>query len=578
MSDLAVEVPFPRVRIALLLDDTQVPAWTRLVIENLVLDESVEIVTAVINKEPRARPTWSLIRRRASEALYRVYEKTDRFVFRETPDALNTVTIADLLDEVPKLETVPIRKGFIHRFDRETIDSLVTARLDVIIRFGFNILRGDILKASTYGTWSYHHGDPRAYRGGPPFFWEMHEGSPTSGVMLQVLSEELDGGYIIYQSTSRTDFLSLSRGKNAAYWKGAQFVGRCIRDLQADPSRFMDSRSRLQIRERYERGIYRTPNSRVMMHFLYKRVRYLTNRAWSRIRWRDQWCIGVNQNQSALPDATKMTFKVLVPPRDRVFADPFPLVKDNKTYVFFEELVGSQEGSISLGEVGPYGSLKLMGNVLTRTHHMSYPCLFSEVDEVYLVPESFDAKEVVIYRMLRFPNQWERHATVCQDIQAVDPTLIHYENRYWLFCNVASPGMSPNDELHIFHAKQIRGPWEPHRSNPVVSDVRFARPAGSFFSHNGSLIRPAQDCATRYGNAVRFLRVEELSLFAYREEEVGILQPVRDSTFTGTHTHNRAGGTTFVDLRIAQPRLRVMGRQRVPSTAELDFLGSTSRP
>jgi hypothetical protein len=42
-------------------------------------------------------------------------------------------------------------------------------------------------------VWSYHHGDNEFYRGGPPHFWELYEKAPLSGVILQVLTEELDG-------------------------------------------------------------------------------------------------------------------------------------------------------------------------------------------------------------------------------------------------------------------------------------------------------------------------------------------------------------------------------------------------
>ena len=37
-------------------------------------------------------------------------------------------------------------------------------------------LRGEIAR---HGVWSYHHGDNRFYRGGPPGFWEVMEDQPV---------------------------------------------------------------------------------------------------------------------------------------------------------------------------------------------------------------------------------------------------------------------------------------------------------------------------------------------------------------------------------------------------------------
>jgi hypothetical protein len=79
-------------------------------------------------------------------------------------------------------------------------DVVETARsVDVLFRFGFGFLKGDILDAPTHGTLSYHHGDFRRYRGRPPGFWEFIHDEETAGVTLQRLNETLDGGEIIVE-------------------------------------------------------------------------------------------------------------------------------------------------------------------------------------------------------------------------------------------------------------------------------------------------------------------------------------------------------------------------------------------
>ena len=52
-------------------------------------------------------------------------------------------------------------------------------------------------------------------------FWEMAEGNPVTGTLLQVLTDKLDGGRVLYRSWSATDPVSLRRGRNAAFWKSS---------------------------------------------------------------------------------------------------------------------------------------------------------------------------------------------------------------------------------------------------------------------------------------------------------------------------------------------------------------------
>src|SRR5205807_8550436 len=127
---------------------------------------------------------------------------------------LSRVDCSSALATVPSMEVEPIGKKFVQRFPAEAIEQIRAHDLDVLIRFGFNILHGDILQAARYGVWSYHHGDNEFYRGGPAHFWELREGSPLSGAILQVLTEELDGGLVLCKSLFATEpTLSVSRNR-----------------------------------------------------------------------------------------------------------------------------------------------------------------------------------------------------------------------------------------------------------------------------------------------------------------------------------------------------------------------------
>jgi hypothetical protein len=138
-------------------------------------------------------------------------------------------------------------------------------------------------------------------------------------------------------------------------------------------------------------------------------------------------------------------------------------------------------------------------------------------------------------------------AVLMEDIRLVDATLHECDGDWWLFACVADERASPHDELHLYRADTPMGPWEPHPANPVRSDPRAARPAGSLFEWQGALYRPAQDCGVRYGRGIVVHRVDELSPAGYAERPVRRLWPQAMQGANRIHTLNRAGWLTVVD-------------------------------
>lgn len=100
---------------------------------------------------------------------------------RYRPDPTEAVDRKDLLAGVPRLAVTPLTSRFVHQFPDDAIHALRELNLYVLIRFGLNILKGDVLNCARYGIWPYRHGDNDEYRGTPPHLWELIEGNPVSG-------------------------------------------------------------------------------------------------------------------------------------------------------------------------------------------------------------------------------------------------------------------------------------------------------------------------------------------------------------------------------------------------------------
>jgi folate-dependent phosphoribosylglycinamide formyltransferase PurN len=80
-------------------------------------------------------------------------------------------------------------------YSTDTINKIKKYNLDVLILIGgYGIVKKPLLSLTPIGILSYHHGDMRKYRGGPPAFWELYNNEKEMGVTVQILSSDLDRG------------------------------------------------------------------------------------------------------------------------------------------------------------------------------------------------------------------------------------------------------------------------------------------------------------------------------------------------------------------------------------------------
>jgi hypothetical protein len=188
--------------------------------------------------------------------------------------------------------------------------------------------------------------------------------------------------------------------------------------------------------------------------------------------------------------------------------------------------------------------------------HISYPYLVEDEGQIYCVPETCEASELRLYRAVAFPTSWEAAGVLLPGFPAVDSTIFRFEGRWWLF---ATSREASDHKLFAWYADSVRGPWHPHRANPIKIDVRGSRPAGPPFWVDGSLYRPAQDCSTTYGGRIALHRITELTPTRFCEQLERFIEPDPTSPYRrGLHTLSAAGASTVIDGRCY--RLRWFGR------------------
>jgi len=368
----------------------------------------------------------------------------------------------------------------------------------------------------------------------------------------------LDAGQVLYRSYAATNRRSVKRNKNHTYWKASEFVLRNLADVYANGAAALNGDSYAQVYQPYDQQLYRDPVNREFVPLFLK---FVSRAVLDKVREEmtaEQWfpAYQLQRKPGDEPAGTFHRFRPIQPPPDRYWADPFPVRHGDNYYIFVEEyLYQTRKGHIAVLTLDSDGNYSQSAVALQRPYHLSYPFVFQWQDNTYMIPETAQNRTVELYRCVAFPDRWELVQVLLQDVNAVDATLAEIDGRWWMFVNMAVPGMANNnDELYLFYAETPLGPWQPHRRNPVKSDCRSARPAGRLFSWHGDLYRPAQDCSVRYGYAITLHKIEQIDLDCYRETEISKIRPTWAPKLVGTHTLNHADGLTVIDGLRLQPK------------------------
>ncbi|RTL46890.1 MAG: glycosyl hydrolase family 43 [Burkholderiales bacterium] len=249
----------------------------------------------------------------------------------------------------------------------------------------------------------------------------------------------------------------------------------------------------------------------------------------------------------------------------RYLADPFGLVRGDVLHVFVEAFDYRTKRACIERHAFSRSDMAWRDRavVLDRPFHLSYPQVFEHEGETWMVPESYQADEIALYRATDDSlNVWERECALLGGIPGADASLVEHDGRWWMFYTLVGPGGRDQRELHIAHSPALAGPWTPLASNPVRVNRNGARPAGRpFVGRDGVLTLPVQDSSSGYGGATRLLRFPLLtpdwvSVEACDERLTGDL--VSSSHTAGLHTLSACGELTLIDVKRVD---RSRGRQ-----------------
>lgn len=560
MSEEATTPERP-LRLGLICNSCLQPLWIRKALGDLVSAGIIEIPMIAAPDSSRKSlfsqfgnilgDLW----RGRSHWFYRFYLSLDGAVSSRRPDAITTGPLEEIAPMSSRVVIGPEGTASEIRLTPMQVDAIASHDLDVVFCSGLMVEGIDELSLARGGVWTAEYSGNSLQWDGGQAFWEVVGGATILKVEIRRQDVSLDKRQVLCRSIIPVhlpeDRWSIGGASNRLLWVASTLLGRKLKDLHRHGLR--------SLKECGDTGSGNPalftpqppPENRKMVRLAMKLTAQRL-RAWAQDKTgSDQWGLGYRFSESVEERFGIGGFTKMLPPKDRFWADPFPVKDKDGFFIFMEEFpYSSNRGHISVIQMDGAGRWREPVKIVERDYHLSYPCVFKWEETYYMIPESGSNRTVELYKCVRFPFDWEFDRVMIDDIQAADPTLALIGGNWWLFAGTRPYNVLTDDnymELSLFSADSPFGPWKPHKNNPVKSDVRSSRPAGNLFYWKGGLYRPAQDCSRDYGYAVSINRVTELTHEQFSEEEVSKILPEWIPGSKLIHTLNSCEGLTVID-------------------------------
>jgi len=510
--------------------DLTFPKWQADTISLLMSHNEISCELVIVNAEVSSHNLLSRILQLSFRTLlwqiYSYFSGRDSNITRRT--SLNN----ELLN-IPKLDCIVRKEGkYSQFFKEEDVISIKEKELDFILRFEFGIIKGDILNSSKHGIWSFHHGDEKDFRGGPPGFWEIYEGKKITGSILQKLNQKLDAGIVLKKCFLETN-LNYIKNRDQMFLESSRWpLQLCIELLNNNNELLLSKASSTKSKIRI------APNNLQFINFILKVTFLKIKKLYKMVMYVDQWNIGVIKNKphSFLEESIEPKINWLPLNSRKVFyADPCAIETDNGLDIFLEEYPYKDgKGIISYSKYHN-GHFSVPEPILEEDFHLSYPYIFVHNNLKYIIPESFEANKVMLYQAVDYPNKWKMVKVLIDEYAGIDNTILNYNGTWWMFSSDKNDGSSHN--LNLFFADDLFSEWNPHPCNPIKTDVRSSRSAGKPFIHNNNIYRPSMNYEDKNEGSITINLINDLSKNSYKETSVKSIMPFQKSKFSEKTHH-----------------------------------------
>lgn len=230
------------------------------------------------------------------------------------------------------------------------------------------------------------------------------------------------------------------------------------------------------------------------------------------------------------------------------FADPFILDVTHDYIICLVEDFSykTMKGRISKLTIDRRSyKLKEIKILLDLPTHLSFPFIFRQNGEIYIMPENSASGKLTIYTYNSLDDELIPHNIVAER-PLTDSTIYIEGNKSYLFTT-----QEPTSNGNIIDIYEFDMNAYTIGNNPIQSiafDNNKARNAGAFFMINNKIFRPAQDCNGGYGRGIILQELKRTSN-GFVLNDYCSFYPHSWIYNKGYHTLNSYKGVTVIDAR-----------------------------
>jgi hypothetical protein len=163
-----------------------------------------------------------------------------------------------------------------------------------------------------------------------------------------------------------------------------------------------------------------------------------------------------------------------------------------------------------------------------------------------MIPETYGANDVHMYRCVDFPYSWKKTDPLIEDVKLVDHSLINLDKETYIV----------SYDLDLNSSRCFILNWTRMKLEEIYpsGDYCKERPGGTFFYENNNLKRVIQDCRNTYGDYLKIYSVNKLDKETFEEQlekEIRIedIKFKVSDEFEHIHQYSKSDGYDVIDVR-----------------------------
>ncbi len=533
-----------QIRFGIMCNGFQFPAWQADTIKKLLAESDVKLELLIIDSRKHKKDSPTLVSENSIKKHSSFWRLYNQFYVKKKSKALKTQDLSSTLNGIDKIICQVIEKENDGEYILESdIKTIKNHQLDFILKIGFGNVKEEIRYAAKHGIWSFHHGDPEKYNGNTSCFWEIFNEDLVTGAALKRLAND-DGQEIILKKGFLKTELSFPKNIDRIHFESARWPLQLCVDIRNNQNDNLNTFSK-----KTDTKNCAPPTNFELMKFFFVQFKLLLKKAYKTLFITDYWNIGVALAPiQAFLDPQNLPEVKWFPnlPKKRFIADPFGIYYKDELHIIYEDFLFQDGFGTTAAFQYENNEFKDNGIVIKEPFHMSYPFVFEKEGSIYCIPETYQSNQVRLYKALDFPKKWKLDRVLIDNFAGIDNTLLEHDGYWWLFSTDKQDGAHYN--LKIYYSKEIFDGWQPHPKNPVKTDIRSVRPAGTIFRKDGAIYRPSMDYSEKVEGRIVINKILKLTKTDFKEEETCTINPYQNTYFSDKiHTLSETGQYTIID-------------------------------